>query len=291
MKAENFVSRLRVHNPKRFQIDDLDPATTFGLDIEKDDAKGLLANGIKRLAELQERLYAQRRCSILLILQGMDTSGKDGVIKHVMSGLNPQSCQVHAFKAPSAEELDHHFLWRAGIRVPRRGHMAIFNRSHYEDVLVVRVHPEMLARQGIDPTSDRIWEKRFDEIREFERHLAENGTVVVKCYLRISKGEQRERLLARLDDPEKHWKFSAGDIVERALWDKYMRCYEAMIRQTSTLDAPWHVVPADRKWFARLAVAAILVEAIEQLPLDLPPVDPQTARDMESARMALLAER
>jgi PPK2 family polyphosphate:nucleotide phosphotransferase len=291
MKAEKFVSRLRVDNPKLFRIDDHDPAATFGLDIEKSDARELLEDGVKRLAELQERLYAQGRWSILLILQGMDTSGKDGVIKHMMSGLNPQSCGVHAFKAPSAEELGHHFLWRAAIRVPRRGHIAIFNRSHYEEVLVVRVHPEMLARQGIDPTSDKIWEKRFDEIRDFERDLVDQGTVVIKCHLRISKDEQKQRLLERLDDPEKHWKFSPGDIVERALWDKYMEAYEAMIRHTSLPEARWHVVPADRKWFARLAIAAVLVEAIEQLPLDLPPPDPQTAREMDAARRALLSER
>ena len=221
----------------------------------------------------------------------MDTAGKDGVVKHVMSGVNPQGCEVHAFKAPSTEELDHDFLWRTSMRVPERGRIGIFNRSHYEEVLVVRVHPEMLARQKLPEqlvTKD-IWKERFKDIRAFERYLARNGILVLKFFLHISKEEQRRRLLARLDDPAKHWKFSMGDIAERKLWDKYMSAYEDMIRGTSRPEAPWHVVPSDNKPFARLVVAAAIVEALEGLDLKYPKVEGDSLKELKKVRTALEA--
>ena len=257
MKAEKLIAHLRVDHPKRFRLADVDPADSFGLDIEKDEARTMLAEGTKRLAELQERLYAQDRWTLLVILQGVDTAGKDGVIEHVMSGVNPQGCQIHSFKAPSEEELDHDFLWRNITRLPERGRISIFNRSYYEEVLVVRVHPEILAKEKLPPelVGGKIWQHRFKDIRAFERYLTRNGIAILKFHLRISKEEQRRRLLARLDEPAKRWKFSMHDIAERKLWDKYMAAYEDMIRHTSTPEAPWHVVPTDHKWFAHLAIA------------------------------------
>src|SRR5262245_10882650 len=237
MKATKLISHLRVDNPDRFRLADRDPADSFGLDIEKDEARAMLAGGVKRLADLQERLYAQDRWSVLIILQGIDAAGKDGVVEHVMSGVNPQGCVVHSFKAPTHEELDHDFLWRTTRQLPRRGEMGIFNRSYYEEVLVVRVHPEMLARQQLPPelVTKKIWTQRFKDIRAFERYLARNGTILLKFHLRISKEEQRQRFLARLEEPAKRWKFSMGDVAERKLWDKYMDAYEDMIQY---IDAP-----------------------------------------------------
>ena len=292
MKLEKIIKRFRVDRSDKFRLADVDPADTCGLDIEKADAKALLADGVERLAALQEKLYAQDRWSVLIVLQAMDAAGKDGAIKHVMSGVNPQGCQVHSFKAPSAEELDHDFLWRIAKALPERGRIGIFNRSHYEDVLVVRVHPEILARQRLpqELTGKEIWDERFKSIREFERHLARNGTLVLKFFLHISKEEQRQRFLARLDEPAKRWKFEMGDVAERKLWHKYMHAYEDAIRHTSRPEAPWHVVPADNKRFARLVIAESIVEAMEKLDLQFPKVEDAALKELKKVRRALLAE-
>jgi PPK2 family polyphosphate:nucleotide phosphotransferase len=269
-----------------------DPGDTGGLDLDKDEAKSVLAGDLDRLSELQERLYADDRWSLLIVLQAMDAAGKDGVIKHVMTGLNPQGCLVHAFKAPSPSELDHDFLWRAANYLPARGHIGIFNRSHYEEVLVVRVHPELLEGERIpkELVGRDIWKERFKSIRGFEHHLARNGTVVLKFFLHVSKDEQRHRFLARLEQPAKRWKFSMGDVAERKLWDKYMAAYEDMVRATSRAHAPWYVVPANNKPFARLVVAKAMIEALEKLDLKFPKVDPAALKEMEKVRKALLAE-
>jgi PPK2 family polyphosphate:nucleotide phosphotransferase len=292
MKSAKLIKRYRIDDPEHFRLDDCDPADTGDLDLDKDDVKARLAEDIQRLAGLQERLYAHDRWSVLVVLQAMDAAGKDGVIKHVMTGLNPQGCTVQPFKAPSAEELDHDFLWRVGKHLPARGDIAIFNRSHYEEVLAVRVHPEFLQRQKLPEAvvGKNIWDERFKSIRAFERHVARNGTRVLKFFLHISKEEQRKRLLARLDEPGKRWKFDAGDITERKLWDKYMDAYEDMIRNTSREEAPWFVVPADHKPFARLVVAKALVEALEELDLKYPKVDGAALVEMEKVRKALVME-
>ena len=252
----------------------------------------MLADSVKRLSGLQERLYAQDRWTVLLIFQAMDAAGKDGVIKHVMSGINPQGCQVHAFKAPSAAELDHDFMWRTTVALPERGRIGIFNRSYYEEVLVVRVHQELLARQKLpsELVTKDIWEKRFKDIRAFERYLARNGALVLKFFLHVSKEEQRKRFLERLEEPGKRWKFAMGDVEERKLWDKYMHAYEDMVRNTSREEAPWHVVPADNKWFTRIVVGAAIVEAMERLDLHFPKVEGPALAEMEKVRKALLAE-
>jgi PPK2 family polyphosphate:nucleotide phosphotransferase len=247
MKLTKIIKRFRIDRPAKFRLADYNPADTCGLDIEKAEAKAMLADGVERLAALQEKLYAQNRWAVLAVFQAMDAAGKDGAIKHVMSGINPQGCQVHAFKQPSAEELDHDFLWRIGKALPERGRIGIFNRSHYEEVLVARVHAEILARQRLPRqvlTKD-IWQERFKSIRNFESHLARNGTLVLKFFLHVSKEEQRKRFLARLEEPGKRWKFEMADVAERKLWDKYMQAYEDTIRHTSRPEAPWYVVPAD----------------------------------------------
>jgi PPK2 family polyphosphate:nucleotide phosphotransferase len=291
MKLAKMVRRFRIDNPDKFRLSDYDPADTCGLDIEKAEAKAMLADGVERLAALQEKLYAQNRWSVLVVFQAMDAAGKDGAIKHVMSGVNPQGCQVHAFKAPSAEELDHDFLWRIAKALPERGRIGIFNRSHYEEVLVVRVH-DMLARQRLPQAliGKDTWDERFKSIRDFERQLARNGVLVLKFFLHISKEEQRKRFLARLEEPGKRWKFEMGDVVERKLWDKYMHAYEDAIRHTSRADAPWYVVPADSKWFARLVIAEAMVEAMERLDLKFPTVDGGALKELQKVRRALLAE-
>jgi PPK2 family polyphosphate:nucleotide phosphotransferase len=292
MKISKIVRRFRIDKPDKFRLADVDPADTCGLDIEKAEAKALLADGIERLSKLQEKLYAQNQWAVLVVFQAMDAAGKDGAIKHVMSGVNPQGCQVHAFKQPSAEELDHDFLWRIAQALPERGRIGIFNRSHYEDVLVARVHPEVLARQRLPKTllSKDIWDERFKSIRAFERHLAHNGVMVLKFFLHISKEEQRKRFLARLDEPAKRWKFEMGDVVERKLWDKYMRAYEDAIRHTSRREAPWYVVPANDKRFARLLIAEAMVEAMETLKLEFPKVEGAVLKELEQVRGALEAE-
>ena len=292
MKPPKLIKRFRIDDPDRFRLAAFDCADTCGLDLDKDDAKAMLAADIKRLAELQKCLYADGHWAVLIVLQGMDAAGKDGVIAHVMSGLNPQGCEVHSFKAPSEEELAHDFLWRTSTRLPERGRIGIFNRSYYEEVLVVRVHPQLLERQKLPGKLLRkdIWKHRFNDIRTFERHLARNGVAVVKFFLHVSRKEQRQRLLARLDEPAKRWKFSMRDIAERQLWDEYMAAYEDMIRATSTPEAPWHVVPADNKPFARLVVAAALIDTLAELDLQFPKIEGAALKELQKVRAALLAE-
>ena len=292
MLPSEIIDRYRVTKGDKFRLSDCDPCDTCGLDIDKKDAKDLLEAGVKRLASLQERLYADDRWAVLVILQGIDTSGKDGVIKHVMSGVNPQGCEVHSFKAPSEQEIDHDFLWRAAIALPTRGRIGIFNRSYYEETIVVRVHPELLQKQRLPQKliTDDIWTERFDDIGNFERYLAHNGVLPIKFFLHISKEEQLRRLLARIDDPEKRWKFAARDVEERKLWDPYMQAYEKTIRHTATKHAPWYVVPADHKWFTRLVVAATLVELMEGLDLKFPKFDDGSLEELETIRASLLAE-
>ena len=290
MTPSKLVKRLRIDDPDRFRLAAFDPADTGGLD--KDDAQALLADDVKRLAELQQRLYADGRWALLIVLQGMDAAGKDGVIDHVMTSLNPQGCSVHAFKAPSEEELSHDFLWRAAVRVPERRRIGIFNRSHYEETLVVRVHPELLERQKLPPrlVGKNIWKERFQDIRKFERHLARSGVAVLKFFLHVSREEQRRRLLERLEQPAKRWKFSMTDIAERKLWDKYMAAYEDMLRGTSREFAPWYVVPANRKWFARLTVARALTETLDSLDLQFPRVEGAALKELEQVRAMLESE-
>jgi PPK2 family polyphosphate:nucleotide phosphotransferase len=269
----------------------VDPGDTLGLKSEdKPRAKEALAQGVEALADLQDKLYAQDKWAVLLIFQAMDAAGKDGAIKHVMSGINPQGCQVFSFKAPSAEDLDHDYLWRCMKVLPNRGHIGIFNRSYYEEVLVVRVHPEFLAGQKIPPqlVTKRIWEQRFEEVRNFEQYLTNNGVVVRKFFLHVSKKEQKRRFLERIENTEKNWKFSASDTAEREHWDEYMEAYEEMIRNTATKDAPWYVVPADNKWFTRLVVAAAVVHTLDSLDLAYPEVGPAKLRELAAAKRALL---
>ncbi len=290
-RASRFADRFRVTKPKSFRLSQIDPADTWRL-RSKQQAGELLQREIERLTELQEMLYAQDRWSVLLIFQAMDAAGKDSTIKHVMSGVNPQGCQVVSFKQPSAEELDHDFLWRSARRLPERGRIGIFNRSYYEEVLVVRVHPELLAKQKLPSklVTKQIWEQRFTDINAHERHLARNGTVIRKFFLHVSREEQKQRFLSRLDEPEKHWKFSLADVQERAHWDAYQHAYEEMIRNTTTKEAPWYVVPADNKWFTRLAVAAAVIDALEELALAYPKVDSVKRRELATAREALADE-
>ena len=293
MKLDHIAKRFRIDKPDKFQLAKHDPAECCGLTLDKAAAKKMLTGGIDRLNELQQRLYASDNWSMLIVFQAMDAAGKDSVIKHVMTGLNPQGVEVHPFKAPSQEELDHDFLWRAGKRLPERGRIGIFNRSHYEEVLVVRVHPELLAKQKLPKQSvgKDLWQRRFDDIRGFERHLARNGTLILKFFLNVSREEQRKRFLDRIDEPAKRWKFSMGDVEERKLWDKYMDAYEDMIRHTSTPEAPWFVVPADQKWFTRLVVAAAMVNALDGLKLDYPKVTGAALKELHKAKKALLKEK
>jgi PPK2 family polyphosphate:nucleotide phosphotransferase len=291
MKPKKLIKRYRIDDPDRFHLSSFDCADTCGIDLDKDEARAMLAEDIKRLAHLQQRLYADDHWALLVVLQGMDASGKDGVIKHVMTGINPQGCEVHPFKAPSPEELDHDFLWRAGRRLPERGRIGIFNRSHYEEVLVVRVHRELLERQKLPAVArKKIWKHRFESIRAFEHHLARNGVVVLKFFLHVSPEEQARRLLERVDDPAKRWKFSMGDIAERKLWDEYMAAYEDMVRETSRPHAPWYVVPADNKPFARLMVASAIVAALEELDLEYPNVEGAAFEELRKVRAALVAQ-
>jgi PPK2 family polyphosphate:nucleotide phosphotransferase len=292
MKLAKIVKHCRIDKPEKFELADFDPAECFGLSTDIEEVRAILADGVARLEDIQERLYAHGHWSVLIVLQGMDAAGKDGVIKHVMSGINPQGCLVHSFKAPSAEELAHNFLWRIDKYLPERGRIGIFNRSHYEEVLAVRVHPDLLNRQKLPPsvTKKNIWKHRFQDIRGFERHLTRNGTLVLKFHLRISKKEQRKRFLARLEVPSKRWKFSANDIAERAYWDDYMAAYEEMIRETSTDYAPWYVIPADHKHVAWVIVSAAIVEAIEALKPNFPKIAGQALTELKKAERALRAE-
>jgi PPK2 family polyphosphate:nucleotide phosphotransferase len=289
MKTANLEKSYRVDDGKHFRLKEFDPADTGHWD-SVEEAKEQLQKDIKRMEELQDKLYAQDRWSVLLIFQAMDAAGKDGTIKHVMSGVNPEGCQVHSFKAPSQAELQHDFLWRTTQALPERGHIGIFNRSYYEEVLVVRVHPPVLESQLVPPSliTKDIWKERFEDINCFERHMERNGTVVRKFFLHLSKKEQKRRFLARLDEPEKHWKFSAGDIQERKCWDDYQEAYEDMIRHTASKQAPWYVVPADNKWFTHLVVAAAIVQTLEELDLCYPKVDGGKLKEIAGARRILL---
>jgi PPK2 family polyphosphate:nucleotide phosphotransferase len=280
------AGRYRVGSGGRFRLEDWDPADTAGLALTKEESRTLLANGTDDLLTLQDKLYAQDRWAVLLVFQGMDAAGKDGTIKHVMSGVNPQGVQVHSFKQPSAEELDHDFLWRIARRLPERGNIGIFNRSHYEEVLVVRVHEESLEAQKLPRqlVTKKIWEERYDDINAFERHLARDGTVIRKFFLNVSREEQRKRLLARLDDPDKNWKFSSADAGERRLWKDYGRAYEEMIASTSTKWAPWYAVPADNKWFTRVVVESVIVQALEDLDLSYPKIGKEKRRELTRVR-------
>lgn len=292
MLQDGLVERFRVTNGDDFRLKRFDPADTGGLDLDKDAARELLQSGVKRLRNLQERLFAEKRWSVLIVLQAIDTAGKDGTIEHVMSGVNPQGCEVTSFKAPSSLELRHDFLWRTTCALPERGEIGIFNRSYYEEVLVVRVHEDLLAKQGLAPelTGKKIWRERFESIRDFEKHLARNGTVILKFFLNLSKGEQRKRFLARIDEPDKNWKFEPADLAERRHWDAYQRFYEDAIANTASEQAPWHVVPADNKWFTRLLVAATIVDQLERLNPQFPTVDEEERKAMAKAREELLAE-
>ena len=292
MKLGKIVSACRIDHPRRFKLVDHDPAERFGLSTRIEDVEPILAGGVARLEELQERLYAHGRWAVLIVLQGMDAAGKDGVIKHVMSGINPQGCTVHSFKAPSAEELAHDFLWRASKALPGRGYIGIFNRSYYEDVLVTRVHPDLLKAQKLPSAANgkNLWEHRFKDIRGFEQHLVRNGTLILKFHLRISREEQRQRFLARLDDPLKRWKFSPNDASEREHWDAYMDAYQDMIRETSTDHAPWFVIPADHKHVSWHVVSAAIIEALEGLKLEFPKVTGKELKQLKQAERVLKAE-
>ncbi len=289
--SRGFSKPFRITDPKNFKLKKFDPGDTRGLRSEdKPRAQEALKIGIQALAELQDMLYAQDNWAILLIFQAMDAAGKDGAIKHVMSGVNPQGCQVHSFKAPSAEELDHDYLWRSTKCLPNRGNIGIFNRSYYEETLVVRVHPEFLAREKVPPSlvTRQIWDERFQDIRGFERYLHRNGIVVVKFFLHVSKAEQKRRFLERADSPDKNWKFSASDMAERVHWDEYQEAYEDMIRNTATNDSPWYVVPADNKWFSRVVVASAVIDTLARLNLAYPRVDNAKLAEIAKARETLL---
>lgn len=288
-----YVAPYRITKGKGFRLKDFDPGDTCGLQLDKGEATDLLHGGSAWLAEEQDMLYAQDRWSLLLVFQAMDAAGKDGTIKHVMSGVNPQGCQVFSFKQPSSEELDHDFMWRYIRCLPERGRIGIFNRSYYEEVLVVRVHPELLERQKLPPplVSKRIWDERLADIAHFEDYVARQGTKILKFFLHVSRNEQKRRFMDRLDEPEKNWKFSASDIQERKFWSDYLYAFEEAIRATASKHAPWFVVPADNKWFSRLLVAAAIVEAMASLDLAYPKLDVVKKKELAAARVALSRER
>ncbi|MFL6530800.1 MAG: polyphosphate kinase 2 family protein [Chthoniobacterales bacterium] len=292
-KARGVAKEFRVTKGKDFRLKNTDPNDTLQYSKEEDKAraKEALANGVAALAELQDKLYAQDRWALLLIFQAMDAAGKDGAIKHVMSGINPQGCQVSSFKAPSSEDLDHDYLWRCMKALPNRGNIGIFNRSYYEEVLVVRVHPNYLAKQRVpeELVTKHIWKERFEDIRNFERYLTHNGVVVRKFFLHVSKKEQQRRFLDRIDDTSKNWKFSANDAAERDYWDDYMEAYEEMIQETATKEAPWYVIPADNKWFTRVAVASAVIETLADLKLEYPDVGAEKLQELAAAREKLIA--
>jgi PPK2 family polyphosphate:nucleotide phosphotransferase len=289
-RAGRIAGPFRITKGKDFRLKDIDPGETLWLKAEdKPKAKEALAMGVEALAHYQEKLYADDRRALLLIFQAMDAAGKDGAIKHVLSGVNPQGCQVNSFKAPTSEDLDHYYLWRSMKVLPNRGHIGIFNRSYYEEVLVVRVHPEFLAKQKLpqDLVTKQIWQQRFEDIRNFEQYLTRNGVVILKFFLHLSKKEQKRRFMERLENPDKHWKFSSADMAERQYWDQYMEAYEDMIRHTATKHAPWHVVPADNKWFTRVVVAAAVIEALAGLDLQFPEVGKPKLKELAAAKQAL----
>jgi PPK2 family polyphosphate:nucleotide phosphotransferase len=289
-KSREWANPYCITDGKGFRLKDIDPGDTGGLKSEdKPRAKEALGIGVEALATMQDMLYAQDRWALLLIFQAMDGAGKDGAIKHVMSGVNPQGCQVASFKAPSAEDLDHDYLWRCQKHLPERGRIGIFNRSYYEEVLVVNVHPEFLAKQKIPPelVGNRVWRDRYQDIRSFERYLSRNGVLVRKFFLHLSRKEQERRFLERLDNPDKNWKFSSSDAEERTHWKSYMAAYEAMIQNTATQRAPWYVVPADNKWFTRVIVAAAIIDALASLDLAYPEVDAAKLEELAAARSML----
>lgn len=293
-RARKFAAPFRITKGKKFHLKDIDPGDTLHLQSEdKPRAKEVLAMGVQLLAELQDMLYAQDRWAVLIILQAMDAAGKDGTIKHIMSGVNPQGCQVHSFKSPSPEELDHDYLWRCMKALPNKGNIGIFNRSYYEETLVVRVHKEYLANEKLPPelVTRNIWKERFQDIRNFERYLTRNGMIIRKFYLHVSKEEQEKRFMERIENPEKNWKFSASDVKERQSWDDYMKAFEDMIRNTATENAPWYVVPADNKWFTRVVVAAAIIDALASLDLHYPNVDEKKLEELAAAKKTLLSEK
>jgi len=291
-QVEKYVKPFRITKGKNFRLKDFDPADTCGLKMDKGEAAKLLQRGNEWLAEEQEMLYAQDRWSVLLIFQAMDAAGKDGTIKHVMSGVNPQGCQVFSFKQPSSEDLDHDFMWRYAKSLPERGRIGIFNRSYYEEVLVVRVHPEILERQKLPPklVSKHIWDERLADIAHFEDYITRQGTLVLKFFLNVSRKEQKNRFMERLDKPKKNWKFSASDVHERRFWSDYMYAFEEAIRATASKHAPWYIVPADNKWFTRLFVAAAIVSAVEELSLSFPKIDDKMKKELAAARAELARE-
>jgi PPK2 family polyphosphate:nucleotide phosphotransferase len=292
-RIEKYVDPFRVTKGKGFKLTDFDPDDTCGLRLDKGEAADLLQRGTEWLAEEQDMLYAQNRWSLLLVFQAMDAAGKDGTIKHVMSGVNPQGCQVFSFKQPSSEDLDHDFFWRYAKCLPERGRIGIFNRSYYEEVLVVRVHDDILRRQKLPPPlfGKGIWNERLSDIVHFEDHLTRQGTLILKFFLYLSRKEQKKRFMERLDRPDKHWKFSASDVHEREFWGDYMHAFQEAIRATASKRAPWYVVPADNKWFTRLIVAAAIVEAMEKLDLAYPTVDAKKNKELQAARAALSEEK
>jgi PPK2 family polyphosphate:nucleotide phosphotransferase len=291
-KILKLADAFEVRHGKSFRLKDCDPADTRGIH-DKDQASQLLRESSQVLCDLQEKLYAQDQWAVLLVVQAMDAAGKDSLIKHVMSGVNPQGCDVTSFKQPSTEDLNHDYLWRVARSLPERGHIGVFNRSYYEEVLVVRVHQEFLVKQHLpsELITKKIWKERFEDICNFEKYLTRNGVVIRKFFLHVSREEQKRRFLDRLDKPEKNWKFSEADVHERQYWDDYMNAYEDMIQHTSTPDAPWYVVPADHKWFTQIAVSSVIIQTLEDLNLQFPKVDKERRKQLEAARQALTKEK
>jgi PPK2 family polyphosphate:nucleotide phosphotransferase len=291
---KDIINRFKIADTKNFSLDKFDTEDTAG--YQKENAEDLLADLIKETAKLQTELYAANSHSLLIIFQAMDAAGKDGAIAHTMSGLNPQGCQVFSFKQPTSEDYEHDFLWRHYKALPERGRIGIHNRSHYENVLITKVHPEFILKENIPGVKDvkdigkKFWEQRYESIRDFEKHLNANGTVIIKFFLNLSKDEQKERFLKRITDPEKNWKFASGDITERALWDDYMKAYETAIKETSTDDSPWYVVPADKKWFTRIAISTIIVQTLKDMKLEYPVLPKEEMDKLEEAKRILEEE-
>jgi len=291
---KNIINKFKITDGEKFSLDDYDPAYSNG--FKKEETEDVLADLIKKTAALQSALYADNQYALLIIFQAMDAAGKDGAIAHTMSGLNPEGCEVYSFKQPSVEELDHDFLWRHYKALPQFGRIGVHNRSHYENVLVTKVHPELLLKErlpGIKNEKDvdkKFWKRRYESIRSFEKHLTENGTVIIKFFLHVSKEEQRQRFLERIEDPEKNWKFSASDVYEREYWEDYMEAYEKAIKETATEDCPWYVLPADKKWFTRIAISSIILDTLENLKLKYPVLPKEEKEKLQEAKKLLLKE-
>jgi PPK2 family polyphosphate:nucleotide phosphotransferase len=289
---KHIINKYKITGGDKFSLKDFDPA--YSGDLKKEDSEAILTDLIQQTAALQSALYADNRYALLILFQAMDAAGKDGAIEHTLSGLNPQGCDVHSFKQPSAEELDHDFLWRHYKTLPEFGRIGVHNRSHYENVLVTKVHPELLLKEqlpGIKSVKDvdkKFWEHRYESIRSFEKHLTHNGTIIIKFFLNLSKGEQKDRFLKRIDDPEKNWKFSAADIYEREFWDDYMKAYEKAINETSTENCPWYVIPADKKWFTRIAISSIILDTLKGLKLKYPVLPKEEKEKLEEAKKVLM---